>query len=171
MVQMQQPTTGAPTSVFGRSAGSVEIQERHPREVAITRVEVAQDAMPQAIGEAIAEVAARMAEAGVELAGPPFARYLRFEPARISAEIGFPVMRPAPHVGRVYPGQLPGGRIASIVHVGSYEALAETYGHLEGWLAEAGTRGTGPMWEVYWTDPESEPDPAAWRTEILVPLD
>jgi effector-binding domain-containing protein len=27
------------------------------------------------------------------------------------------------------------------------------------------------MWEVYWTDPDMEPDQERWRTEIIIPLD
>jgi hypothetical protein len=126
--------------------------------------------MPTAVGEAIGEVEARMAEAGVTVAGPPFARYLAFGPA-VVAEVGCPVWRPAPHVGRVYPGQLPGGRSASILHVGPYEDLEGTYTALQAWLDEVGATATGPMWEIYWSDPGAEPDPATWRTEILVPLD
>ena len=111
-----------------------------------------------------------MREAGVALAGPPFARYLAFEP-RIRAEIGFPVQRPAPHVGRVFPGRLPGGRVASVVHIGSFDGLEHTYGLMHRWLAELGLRPTGPIWEVYWSDPEAEPDPATWRTEIFAPIE
>ena len=33
-----------------------------------------------------------------------------------------------------------------------------------------GVQPLGPMWEIYWSDPEAEPDPATWRTEILVPI-
>jgi effector-binding domain-containing protein len=111
-----------------------------------------------------------MRQAGVDLAGAPFARYLSFGD-RIRAEIGFPVMRPAPDIGRVVPGRLPGGRVASIVHVGSYDGLEQTYGLLTRWLAELGLQATGPLWEVYWSDPEVETDPATWRTEIFAPVD
>jgi effector-binding domain-containing protein len=171
MVELLHPVSGEPTAVFEREAGSIEIHELHPREVATVRVAVPMAELPTAMGEAIGEIESRMAEAGVGIAGPPFARYLSFQPARIEADIGCPVLRPAPHVGRVFPGQLPGGRVASIVHVGPYETLEHTYEHLQRWLGDAGVQGTGPMWEVYWSDPGAEPDPSTWRTEILVPLD
>ena len=32
-----------------------------------------------------------------------------------------------------------------------------------------GIETTGPLWEIYWTDPGIEPDPKKWRTQILVP--
>jgi effector-binding domain-containing protein len=45
-------------------------------------------------------------------------------------------------------------------------ALAEA---LMAWLAGQGRTAAGPMWEVYWTDPDSAP-PEEWRTEVIVPL-
>jgi AraC family transcriptional regulator len=54
--------------------------------------------------------------------------------------------------------------------VGPYEALEGTYAALQAWLDEVGATASGPMWEVYWSDPGAEPDPARWRTELLVPL-
>lgn len=171
MVELLQPVAVEPTAVFERTPGEIEIHELHPRETAVIHVDVPPDMLPAAIGDAIREIEARMAEAGVDVAGPPFVRYLSFGPLRILAEIGCPVRRPAPHLGRVFPGQLPGGRVASVIHVGPYEELEATYVRLQRRLDEAGVAGTGPMWEVYWSDPEVEPDPATWRTEILVPLD
>ncbi len=170
MVELLHPVADEPTAIFERAPGSIEVHELHPREVAVIRVDVPVAELPRAIGEAIGEVESRMAEAGVEMAGPPFARYLGFGPV-VAAEIGCPVRRPAPHVGRVFPAQLPGGRIASILHVGPYETINDTYARLEAWLADTGATAGGPMWEVYWSDPVAEPDPATWRTEVLVPLD
>ena len=169
MVELLHPVAVEPTAIFERAPGSIEVHELHPCEVAIVRIEVPVADMPGAVGAAIGEVESRMAEAGVTVAGPPFTRYLSFGPV-IVAEVGFPVLRPAPHVGRVYPGQLPGGRTASILHVGPYEALEGTYAALQAWLDEVGATASGPMWEVYWSDPGAEPDPARWRTELLVPL-
>lgn len=140
------------------------------RETAVVHVDVPADELPQAIGEAIGAVEAAMREAGVDLGGPPFARYLDFGP-RIRAEVGFPVLRPAPEMGRVVPGRLPGGRIATVLHLGSYDGLHETYARLVAWLAERGLHPSGPMWEVYWSDPEVEPDPATWRTELFAPVE
>jgi effector-binding domain-containing protein len=170
MVDLLHPVTSEPSTVFEREGGSIEIHELHPRETAVVRVEAPVDGLPKAIGEAIGEIEARMAEAGVAVDGPPFARYLSFDPQRIEAEIGCPVRRPAPHVGRVYPGRLPGGRTASILHIGPYETIAQTYERLQAWMADKGVAPSGPMWEVYWSDPQAEPDPATWRTEVLVPL-
>ena len=170
MTDLLHPVSDQPPAAPDRPPAVPEIHRLAMRETAVIAVDVAQDELPAAIGTAIGEVEAAMREAGVCLAGPPFARYLAFEP-RIRAEIGFPVQRPAPHVGRVFPGRLPGGRVASVVHIGPFDGLEQTYGLMHRWLAEMGLAPDGPIWEVYWSDPEAEPDPATWRTEIFAPLE
>jgi effector-binding domain-containing protein len=54
--------------------------------------------------------------------------------------------------------------------VGPYDTLGETYAALMRWIGEQGRVVAGPMWEVYWTDPGTEPDPARWRTEVIIPV-
>lgn len=170
MTDLLHPVTDQPQAVYDRPHAVPEIHRLPMRETAVIAVDVTRDELPAAIGSAIGEVEAAMTEAGVALAGPPFARYLAFEP-RVQAEVGFPVLRPAPHLGRVYPGRLPGGRVASVVHIGSFEGLEQTYGVMFRWLAELGLQPSGPIWEVYWSDPLAEPDPATWRTEIFAPVE
>jgi effector-binding domain-containing protein len=171
MVELLQPTAIASTPVFDRGADDVEIHVLHPQEAAIVRVDVPLPELPDAIGRALREVHEQMVAAGVDLAGPPFTRYPSVEPPRITAECGFPVMRPAPAVGRVEPAQIPGGRVASMIHLGAYDTIDQTYDHLQRLLDAAALHAAGPMWEVYWTDPDMEPDISRWRTEIIVPLD
>ncbi len=171
MVELLQPSAVTPTPVFDRVAGEVEIHELQPQEAAIIRVDVPFAELPAAIGQALIEVNDQMAAAGVDLAGPPFTRYPSVDPAGIRAECGFPVMRPAPDVGRVEPARLPGGRAASVIHVGPYDTLDQTYDRLQRSLDRSALHASGPMWEVYWTDPDMEPDQERWRTEIIIPLD
>lgn len=173
MVELQHPVAvepAEPTPVFERTPGEVEIHRVHAREAAVVRTTVAPDGLPAAVREGLATVARAAGESAVGLAGPPFVRYLEWGPERVVADIGFPVVRPTPTVGEVRPATLPGGRVASIVHVGPYETIASTYVALRDWLTDTGRGELGPMWEVYWTDPASEPDPSTWRTEIVVPL-
>jgi effector-binding domain-containing protein len=163
------PTADLPQPATERQPLEPEIHDLPPRETAVVAVDVPQAGLAEAIGRAIGEVESAMEEAGVTLAGPPFARYLAFG-ERIQAEVGFPVRRTAPVVGRVLPSHLPGGRVASIVHLGPYDGLHATYARLTQWLEERGLRPMGPLWEVYWSDPSDEPDPATWRTEISAPV-
>jgi AraC family transcriptional regulator len=170
MTDLLHPVSHDPGAGSDRPGGSPEIHRLAMRETAVIVIDVPPADIGPAVGGAIGEVEAAMRTAGVDLGGPPFARYLAFEPT-IRAEIGFPVLRPAPDIGRVIPGRLPGGRVASIVHIGPYDTLERSYSELVRWLAELGLHPSGPLWEVYWSDPEEEPDPAAWRTEIFAPIE
>jgi AraC family transcriptional regulator len=88
----------------------------------------------------------------------------------IEYEAGVTLAAPAQAtVGRAVPSELPGGTVAVAWHVGPYDRLGDTYRALETWIAEQGRAISGPMWEVYWTDPDSAP-PEEWRTEIVVPV-
>ncbi len=69
---------------------------------------------------------------------------------------------------RVY--DLPGGKMAKIVHKGPYEECTLTYEKLFSWIAENGKRIVGPVREVYLNDPR-EVQPEEILTEIYAPLD
>jgi effector-binding domain-containing protein len=126
--------------------------------------------IPDAMGTAFHELETAIRDADVEMTGPPFARYLEFSPEQITLQAGCPIGTTFPASRRVEIGSLPAGEVATVVHVGPYERLAETYSALNAWLADHGREPAGPMWEVYLTDPSVEPDPAIWRTEIFQPI-
>lgn len=106
---------------------------------------------------------------GAGPAGPPFARYHRLAEDRFAVEAGFPVSTAIDADGDVRPSQLPGGPAAVTVHIGPYEQMASAYQALASWVSSHRGEAAGDPWEVYFSDPASEPDPATWRTEIVQP--
>ncbi|HXQ12019.1 MAG TPA: GyrI-like domain-containing protein [Caulobacteraceae bacterium] len=65
---------------------------------------------------------------------------------------------------------LPAGRYVALRHNGPYVRLSESYAALYAWLeAGGGTRGEGPIVEVYLNDPHMTA-PADLETEIRLPL-
>ncbi len=68
------------------------------------------------------------------------------------------------------PGSLPAGRVVEAIHVGPYDTMEKTYAEIEDYLADEGLTPAEVMWETYLSDPDTEPDPAAWRTLICWPL-
>lgn len=101
--------------------------------------------------------------------GPPFARYHHLEDDRFAVEAGFPVAEPVEPDGEVHASTLPGGQAATTIHVGPYDEIEPAYTALASWVIERGGEPTGDPWEVYYSDPEEQPDPATWRTEVVLP--
>jgi DNA-binding transcriptional MerR regulator len=103
--------------------------------------------------------------APMALVGPPD------DEGVVDLEVGWPVAAqldaPAPFETATYE------RARAIVHrhVGPYERLHETYAGLEQAIEAAALRPTGPARESYETNPEEEPDPQKWVTEIVWPVE
>ena len=56
-------------------------------------------------------------------------------------------------------------------HFGPYEELGQTHESVWSFVQELGRApSSGPI-ERYITDPEAEPDPSKWHTEIFLPLE
>lgn len=66
--------------------------------------------------------------------------------------------------------ELPGGKMAKIVHKGPYKQCTVTYEKLFSWIAENRKRIAGPIREVYLNDPR-EAQPEEILTEIYAPLE
>jgi effector-binding domain-containing protein len=107
---------------------------------------------------------------GIAITGPPFGFYPRMPTDTVEVAVGFPVSAAITPDGEVVPFELPGGRVATGVHTGSYDTLETTYRELTEWAAAEGHTLADHMWESYLTDPREHPDPATWRTLITWPL-
>ena len=123
------------------------------------------------IGDAFSMVAARMGRSGVDFAGPPFARFRPLDDrySEFEIEARFPVSESARSEGEVVASTLPGGAVAVATHVGPYDQMEPAYEAIRRWIAEQDGRPEGAAWEVYYSDPAEQPDPATWRTEIVQP--
>jgi len=137
---------------------------------------VRRDDLPELFARVVPLVAGALERGGKQPAGPPFARYRGAMPGGFDVEVGFPLVEPAeltvPDAGPGTPvsGHLPEARVVETVHVGAYDGLSETYTRLEAWMADHDVRALDESWEYYESGPESDPDPATWRTRIVIPV-
>ncbi|ACY14759.1 GyrI-like domain-containing protein [Haliangium ochraceum] len=108
----------------------------------------------------------------LDMSGPPFARYRHYSEERIDFEVGVPIA--AAHPGsaswNIEPGTLPAGPALTAVHRGSYDDLPDTHAALRRAARARGKRADGPLWEVFVTNPATQPDPAKLRTEVYLSL-
>ena len=148
----------------------IAVKEIAPQPMVAIRVTVPRDQLGDLMDEVVPEVWHYLDAQGIPPAGPPFARYHRYDPDEVDIEIGLPVATSIAGQGRIQPGALPGGQVAATWHQGQYETLPAAYEALDAWLAQQEWTEAGAPWEVYWTDPRAVADPNEWRTEVLWPV-
>ena len=147
---------------------AVETIDRQP--AAVVRAEVPVEEIRTVFDRGFGEVMRVALAQGVSIAGPPFGFYPRMPADTVEVAVGFPVSGTVIPEGEVVAFELPGGRVVTGLHIGSYESLEATYRQLIAWAAAEGHALAAHMWEAYLTDPGAEPDPSTWQTRITWPL-
>lgn len=102
--------------------------------------------------------------------GMPFVRTLSMDADEMDIEVGWPVQAPLDGDAEVQPGTLPGGPVAVASYFGPYHEIGPAYEAIQAWCAEHDHEIAGSPWESYFTDPNEEPDPSKWRTDIHFPI-
>ncbi len=144
-------------------------QDLDLRYTAVVRGEMPAAEMSTWLPTAYYAVLAYLRRIGAAATGAPFARFT-FLGDTVAVEAGVPVRGEVPGDGEVEPSALPDGPALVTTHVGGYEELGTALGHLTAWAADHGLEPAGPHWEVYLTDPNAEPDPTTWRTQLVLPI-
>jgi effector-binding domain-containing protein len=147
-----------------------EMKEIEARPVAAIRTDTKPEKIGPVLRELLPELAAYLKDLGVAPTGPPFARYFEYRPDFVDMQAGVTVPEPVTGRDRIKADELPGGQVAVTWHVGPYDTISQGYDALHEWIHESGKEEGSAPWEVYWTDPEEEPDSSKWRTEICWPV-
>ncbi|MFP3712598.1 GyrI-like domain-containing protein [Puerhibacterium sp. TATVAM-FAB25] len=159
--------------------GEILVLEHEEQAVVGVRQVVRRDQLPAVVGRTVPIVAAALQRLGASPAGPPYARYRGAFGDTVDVEVGFPVVDALPGEalelkqvaeGEVVVEPLPAVRAAEAVHVGAYEGLEGAYDRLAAWLGRHGLEPLDQSWEFYESGPSSDPDPAAWRTRLVMPV-
>ncbi|TRW42891.1 GyrI-like domain-containing protein [Georgenia yuyongxinii] len=145
----------------------IDVQEQP---VAGVRQRVRMDEITTVFDTAYPKVLGAIQQAGGVPAGAPYARYFGMPSDTVDVEVGFPVTEPFTASGDVIGSTLPAARAAEAVHTGAYDTLPETYKVLEAWIAEHNLQVLDESWEIYEAGPDSDPDPATWRTRVVFPV-
>ncbi|RMF83179.1 MAG: AraC family transcriptional regulator [Planctomycetota bacterium] len=129
---------------------------------------------PREFGRFLSDALARVWRALSELesvtVGPAIARYHGAAGATIEVDAGFPVAEPLQSAEAYVVDVLPAGRVATVIHWGSYDTIAESWTALEKWMREQQLVGGATRWEIYWADASHTADPSELRTELVWPL-
>jgi DNA-binding transcriptional MerR regulator len=88
----------------------------------------------------------------------------------IAFEAGVPITRLIEGRQGIVSTVLPGGMVASVVHVGPYHELELIYPMLGAWIEAHGYRIAGPLRNLLLTNPTQLADPTGYHTEVQWPL-
>ena len=128
-------------------------------------------------GAALGRLFPYLGQHGLAPAGAPYARYAEFGPERADVEIGVPLAEPATGPaslaadGEIGSTELPGGEVATYLHVGPYPDLGQAYQTIEAWFAESGRTPGGAPWESYLVGPDQvDQDESRLETLVCWPL-
>ena len=139
-------------------------------QTAVICLNIPRDQIQSVMGPGIGELMAAVKAQGIGPTGPWFSHHFAMHPDTFDFEIGVPVSGPVTPVGRVQAGSLPAAKVARAVLHGNYTGLGNAWGELLKWVEGQGHNVQPQLWEVYVKGPETDSDPASWRTELNKPL-
>lgn len=130
---------------------------------------VTMQTMGEGIGAAFGVLVEHAAKTGAHWAGPPFILYPEDCEGEFEITVCMPVVPGAEGGDQVAVEEVPGGTMASTVHVGPYNEVGQAYVALQKWMTDNGRRPAGKVREIYLNDPDAVP-PEELLTEIDWPV-
>ena len=137
---------------------------------AVIHLTVPRAEISDVMGPAITEITSTIAAQGATITGPCFSYHQKRPTDIFDFEVGFPVSQPITAAGRVKMSKLPAVKVVQTIYQGGYEGLGAAWGEFCKWIEAKELNVQESLWECCLTDPESNPDPAKWRTELNRPL-
>lgn len=106
----------------------------------------------------------------LEPVGPPFTIYYSWNPEGVSKfACGIPIEKRTWGWKDYSVIELPEGEAATVVHWGKFDS-EKPYLALDQYIRENALSVKDFIWEVYLTNPSSEPDTAKWKKQIYYPV-
>jgi effector-binding domain-containing protein len=145
------------------------IVEKPDQAVLSIRTRSAVGNLPNVLGRAYGELAKYLGELGEAPTGAPFVGYYNMDMQDLDLVVGFPVSRILEAKGDMQPGQIPGGKQATCLYIGPYNAIEPAYNGLMEYIGQSGHEATGVAYEFYLNDPSETPE-GELQTQIVFPL-
>lgn len=146
-----------------------KIVEKSDQPVLSIRTRSAVQDLPEVLGPSYAAIAQYLVALGEEPSGAPFVGYYNMDMQDLDIEVGFPVSQALEGRGKMQPGKIPGGKMATCLHIGPYKEVEPAYNALIVYIGQQGHESTGVAYEFYLNDPNETPEEAL-QTQIVFPL-
>jgi effector-binding domain-containing protein len=127
------------------------------------------------LGALYGEISAEAEKQGMHQAGAPVAiydkvEYLQNGDMKFWFKAGIPVDKAGKNSGRIMYWESETGNAVKCNYYGDYMNTGACHEAIDKYITDNSKTVSGPVWEVYVTDPGAEPDTAKWLTEIYYPV-
>lgn len=131
------------------------------------------DKIKETMGNGYAALFGFLGQKQVPPVGPPMSIYYDEEMNEDDFEVepAVPVAGPVETEGEIKYHVLPGGKMATAMHMGPYETMKDTYEAMLKWFESEGLKPKVPMWEIYLNDPAQVEKPEDTMTRIVWPVE
>ena len=169
----QKPDMGSKDDTTKKcSEVNIEIKEIEATKALTIKATTPSGEISAKLGELYPKLNSCIVENEIKMTGPPFARYHSWDPeGDTELEAGVPVDTEVECEGDIQFVELPACKVVTALHTGPYESLGPVYEAIQKYIDEKGLKIIGAVWEVYLTDPNAEPDPNKYQTQIYFPVE
>lgn len=153
--------------------GEISLTEVKPWNGLAVKDSSTTDKVSDVMGNIFGMVQKHMQEQKIECTGAPYAMYYLWDEKanKFVLEAGYPVKGKQKDSGIIKFKEYPATKAVTAIHTGSYETLYNSYLALEKYIRDNHMKQKGMPWEVYLTDPATQPDMTKWETQIYYPVE
>jgi effector-binding domain-containing protein len=130
------------------------IQDSPAKHVLYQHFVVSMDELPETIKQSFTAQYARMEQAGIIPAGPPFVIY-RTMAQPWDIDVCAPIAPPLTQTPGFDVKELPATRVVSMLHVGPYDTIGRAYDAVDGYIKNHSLIASGPPREIYLSPPDT----------------
>jgi effector-binding domain-containing protein len=160
------------TTVENSSKYSYNIIEKDVPSSTIATVhnKIKMEEIADVLGKSYGSIQELMAKQGAQMAGAPMAITIAYDSLSWEFEAAIPIDKEIKGNDKVQVKKSYAGKVIYLSYMGPYNGTYQAYIELESYKKEKGYTDNGGPWEVYVTDPTTEPDTSKWITEIYFPV-
>ncbi|MCF8378149.1 MAG: GyrI-like domain-containing protein [Bacteroidales bacterium] len=152
------------------STGEITIKEVESVHALAIRSVVEMDGMEEAMGSAFGQLMGYIETKGMQIAGYPFAIWYVWDGELFEFDNCIPTDKKIPGKDVIKSLDTYAGKVVTVTHKGDYSSTYYSWEAVENYVKENGLEVNGNPWETYITDPQTEPDPSKWITELYWPI-